>query len=96
MVQTIHATTRNGGWRSMLLIGSGLFFAIIAPRHDVFPFSVQNQSMTSERVLGCLWGWINAQRLRKGRLRFTGDLILLRNILYTAVSADRRYGPIYN
>jgi hypothetical protein len=63
---------------------------------DVFPFSVQNQSMTSERVLGCLWGWINAQRLRKGRLRFTGDLILLRNILYTGVSADRRYGPIYN
>jgi hypothetical protein len=28
MVQTIHATTYNGGWRFMLLIGSGLFFAI--------------------------------------------------------------------
>jgi hypothetical protein len=63
---------------------------------DVFPFSVQNESMTSERMLGWFWSWINAQRLRKGRLRFAGDLILIRNILYTAVSADPRYGPIYN
>jgi hypothetical protein len=64
--------------------------------HDVFPFSVRNEAMTSERMLGRFWGWINTQRLQKGRLRFTGDLILLRNILYTAVSADQRYGPIYN
>jgi len=63
---------------------------------DVFPFSVQNESMINERRLGWFWGWINAQRLRKGRLRFTGDLILIRNILYTAVSADQRYGPVYN
>jgi hypothetical protein len=28
MVHTIHATTDNGNWRSMLSIGSGLFFAI--------------------------------------------------------------------
>jgi len=65
--------------------------AIIA---DVFPFSAQNQSMTSERVLGGFWGWVSAQR--KGRLKFAADLILIRNILYTAVSADQRYGPIYN
>ncbi len=63
---------------------------------DVFPFSVQNESMISERRLGWFWSWINAQRLRKGRLKFAGDLILIRNILYTAVSADRRYGPVYN
>jgi len=63
---------------------------------DVFPFSVHNEGMTSERMLGWFWGWINTQRLQKGRLRFTGNLILIRNILYTAVSADRRYGPIYN
>ena len=64
--------------------------------NDVFPFSVQNESMINERRLGWFWGWINAQRLRKGRLRFTGDLILIRNILYTGLSADRRYGPVYN
>lgn len=63
---------------------------------DVFPFSVQNESMINERRLGWFWGWINAQRLRKGRFKFTGDLILIRNILYTALSADRRYGPVYN
>jgi hypothetical protein len=63
---------------------------------DVFPFSVQNESMTSERRLGWFWGWVYTQRQRRGWLRFTGDLILIRNILYTAVSADRRYGPVYN
>jgi hypothetical protein len=64
--------------------------------HDVFPFSAHNEGMTSERVLGRFWNWVNTQRLQKGRLRFTGYLILIRNILYTALSADRRYGPIYN
>ena len=64
--------------------------------HDVFPFSAHNEGMTSERMLGPFWGWVNAQRLQKGRLRFTGYLILIRNILYTGLSADRRYGPIYN
>jgi hypothetical protein len=63
---------------------------------DVFPFSVQNESMITERRLGWLWGWINVQRQRKSWLRSTGDLILIRNILYTALSADRRYGPVYN
>jgi hypothetical protein len=63
---------------------------------DVFPFSAQNESMTSERRLGWFWSWINTQRLRKGRLRLAGDLILIRNILYTGLSADRRYGPVYN
>ncbi len=64
--------------------------------HDIFPFSVNNASMASERMLGWFWAWVSAQRARRGRLRVAGDLILLRNILYTAVSADRRYGPIYN
>jgi hypothetical protein len=68
----------------------------VAVVRDIFPFSVNNQAMTSERLLGWFWGWVSAQRARRGRLKFAGDLILLRNILYTAVSADRRYGPIYN
>lgn len=63
---------------------------------DVFPFSAQNESMTSEPRLGRFWGWINAQRVQKGHLRFMAALILIRNILYTALSADQRYGPVYN
>lgn len=36
-------------------------------------------------MLGWFWAWVSAQRARRGRLRVAGDLILLRNILYTAV-----------
>lgn len=63
---------------------------------DVFAFSFTNQSMTSQRLLGWFWRWVNAERLRKGPLKATGKLIEMRNILHVGVSADRRYGPIYN
>lgn len=63
---------------------------------DVFGFSVENLSMTSERTLGWLWRWLNDLRLRKGPFKPAGKLINLRNILHIAVSADRRYGPVYN
>ena len=64
---------------------------------DVFAFSVENLSMTSQRQLGWFWAWVNKERLRKGgRLRALGQLINLRNILQLTVSADARYGPVYN
>lgn len=64
---------------------------------DVFAYSVANLSMTSQRELGWFWAWINAVRLRRGGpLKKAGKLINLRNMLHIAVSADRRYGPIYN
>jgi hypothetical protein len=64
---------------------------------DVFAFSVDNLGMTSQRSLGWFWAWINKERLRKGSLlRPVGHLIDLRNILQLTVSADARYGPIYN
>lgn len=62
---------------------------------DVFAYSIENLSMTSQRHLGRFWGWANTERLGKGPLKALGKLIDLRNILYTAVAADRRYGPIY-
>ena len=64
---------------------------------DVFAFSVENLGMTSQRQLGWFWDWVNKERLRKGgRLRALGQLINLRNILQLSVSADARYGPVYN
>jgi hypothetical protein len=64
---------------------------------DVFAFSVDNLGMTSQRQLGWFWAWINKERLRKGSpLRQLGQLINLRNILHLTVSADARYGPVYN
>jgi hypothetical protein len=62
---------------------------------DVFPYSIENLSMTSQRHMGRFWGWVNTERLGKGPLKRVGLLIDLRNILHIAVAADRRYGPIY-
>lgn len=64
---------------------------------DVFAYSVRNLSMTSQRELGWFWAWVHAVRLGKGGpLKKVGKLIQLRNMLHIAVSADRRYGPVYN
>jgi hypothetical protein len=64
---------------------------------DVFGFSVDNLSMTSQRRLGWFWTWVNDVRLRKDSpLKRVGMLINLRNILHISVSADGRYGPVYN
>lgn len=68
---------------------------------DVFAYSVENMSLTSQRELGWFWAWVNKVRLRKGGPiqlvgKNVGKLINLRNMLHIAVSADRRYGPIYN
>ena len=64
---------------------------------DVFGFSVDNLSMTSQRRLGWFWSWVNDVRLRKDSpFKRAGLLINLRNILHVSVSADSRYGPVYN
>ena len=64
---------------------------------DVFAYSVRNLSMTSQRQLGWFWTWVNAVRLRKSSpIKKIGKLINLRNMFHIAVSADRRYGPVYN
>jgi hypothetical protein len=64
---------------------------------DVFGFAVDNLSMTSQRRLGWFWTWVHDVRLRKDSpFRRAGLLINLRNILHVSVSADSRYGPVYN
>ncbi len=64
---------------------------------DVFGFSVDNLSLTSQRRLGWFWSWVSHVRLRKNSpLKRMGLLINLRNILHISVSADARYGPVYN
>lgn len=63
--------------------------------HEVFPYSVINPDLTRERILGPFWRWL-------GDLRTTGKagpvpfIINLRNLFQMLVSADARYGPIYN
>jgi hypothetical protein len=62
---------------------------------DVFPYSVTNTGLTgSTRLASTIWQWF-------GRLRLRGEFILsslinARNAFQVAVSADQRYGPIFN
>lgn len=61
---------------------------------EVFPYSVNNQALTGQRFFA--WFWRLALRLKFSRLAFAGIVINLRNVFQVAVSADKRYGPIYN
>ncbi|MBV8884906.1 MAG: hypothetical protein JO235_13055 [Chroococcidiopsidaceae cyanobacterium CP_BM_RX_35] len=61
----------------------------------IMPYSVLNRSLTSDRPLFRFWrlvNWLRAKRF----LGVLGVLINLRNTWVVAVSADKRYGPIYN
>ena len=61
---------------------------------EVFPYSVQNRALTGQRFFA--WFWRFALKLKLSRVAFAGFIINLRNAFQVAVSADRRYGPIYN
>jgi hypothetical protein len=61
---------------------------------DIFPYSVINRALTSQRLLSRLWRWIYRRKLQGPTV--AGFLINLRNFWQVGVSADRRYGPIYN
>jgi len=62
---------------------------------DVFPYSVTNTGLNSGRVFA--WFWRRLERLRLQRPRaVVGLLVHLRNMFQVGVSADERYGPIYN
>ncbi len=64
--------------------------------HNVFPYSVTNQGLTDEELLGRFWHWIYTARSSQTRIAMLGGFINLRNMLQVSVSADTRYGPIYN
>jgi predicted Abi (CAAX) family protease len=57
-------------------------------------YSVLNRPLTEDRPLAFFWRWAAALQGRAAGL--VGILVNLRNVLAVAVSADLRYGPIYN
>lgn len=61
---------------------------------DVFPYSVFNRALTGQRLFAWFWRMIYQCKL-DGR-RMLGNLINVRNLFQVIVSADNRYGPIYN
>lgn len=63
--------------------------------HDVFPYSVNNTPLDGQRLLAGMWRWLQKMRSRVPDNIFD-VLIVVRNALQVGVSADPRYGPIYN
>ena len=64
---------------------------------EVFPYSVTNRALTGQRVFARFWRWALARKLGRRQLAgLAGMLINLRNGWQVAVSADRRYGPMYD
>lgn len=61
---------------------------------EVFPYSVTNRALTGQRIFAKVWRWSQRRQMRGAWL--AGSLIKVRNLWQVAVSADRRYGPIYN
>ncbi|BAY12834.1 hypothetical protein [Calothrix sp. NIES-2098] len=60
---------------------------------DVFPYSAANESLGGQRLLAPLW---SAAEKADGWLSNTDVLIKIRNLWRFAISADDRYGDIYN
>ncbi|HAJ38353.1 MAG TPA: hypothetical protein DCL15_22005 [Chloroflexi bacterium] len=62
---------------------------------DVYPYSVTNNGLTGQRQLAWLWRRIEKLRFKNPN-SVLSLLVNLRNALQMLVSADRRYGPVYN
>ncbi|MBW4424839.1 MAG: hypothetical protein KME50_10390 [Nostoc desertorum CM1-VF14] len=60
---------------------------------DVFPYSAANESLGGQRLLAPLW---SAAEKADGLFSNTDVLIKIRNLWRFAISADDRYGHIYN
>lgn len=61
---------------------------------NVFPYAVNNLELTNAPVLARFWRI--ALRSKARGLALAGYFINIRNIFQTMVSADRRYGPLFN
>lgn len=78
--------------------GEEYFIEQLASHHDncvavkdVFPYSVTNQDLSKQNFLTPLWEAAKNSELFPGQL-----LIQVRNLWRFAISADERYGPVYN
>jgi hypothetical protein len=64
---------------------------------DIYPYSVTNNGLTGQRAFGWLWRGLEKIGQTPGsKLAMMTMVINLRNAFQLFVSADRRYGPVYN
>lgn len=85
---------------NQLTSGEELFLDSLIAAHpsciavsDVFPYSAANESLGGKRVLAPLWNFADRAQ---GWLAISNVVIKIRNLWRFAISADPRYGPIYN
>jgi hypothetical protein len=62
---------------------------------DVFPYAMANKGLNGQRFFAGMWQWVEGRRL-KNPMAAAALIVNLRNAFQVAVSADRRYGPVYN
>lgn len=75
------------------LLQSRLPGAVIC--RDVFPYSVTNTPLLGGRPLAPFWRWWRGL-VETTRVSTLLTVVTTRNLFQVAVSADSRYGPIYN
>ncbi len=63
---------------------------------DIYPYAMNNTGLTSSAVLAPFWRWLEARRLKNMNDPLAGIFVNLRNAEQVFVSADGRYGPIYD
>ncbi|MEZ4680667.1 MAG: hypothetical protein R2932_41275 [Caldilineaceae bacterium] len=61
---------------------------------DIFPYSVNNLALTGQPFFARFWRWALRRKIDGPTL--AGYVINIRNIWQVCISADKRYGPIYN
>jgi hypothetical protein len=62
---------------------------------DIFPYSPQNKNLKSDFLSGWFWKYTE-YLISKKKKSFLLFILRFRNIFRVAVSADSRYGPIFN
>ncbi|MEB3359378.1 MAG: hypothetical protein VKK04_21815, partial [Synechococcales bacterium] len=67
----------------------------VALIRGIMPYSVINNPLDEDRPLAFLWKAADKARLANP-LALLGLLVNIRNVLVVGVSADQRYGPLYN
>lgn len=61
---------------------------------DVFPYAADGVGLTGQRLFARLWRLLYRMRIRGGSV--LTNLVNVRNLFQVLVSADTRYGPVFN
>jgi predicted Abi (CAAX) family protease len=67
----------------------------VALIRGIMPYSVMNAPLDEDRPLAFLWRYADKLRFANP-MSVLGLLVNIRNVLIVGVSADKRYGPLYN